>query len=43
LPEREVPSHPPSLSAAAGGKKENWKALGDRYPWLADLTEVRYY
>jgi ABC-type uncharacterized transport system YnjBCD substrate-binding protein len=22
-----VPSHPPSLPAAAGGKKENWKAL----------------
>ena len=27
LPEREVSSHPPLLPAAAGGKKENWKAL----------------
>jgi hypothetical protein len=27
LPEREVSSHPPFLPAAAGGTKQNWKAL----------------
>jgi hypothetical protein len=29
-----VPSHPPSLPAAAGGTKENWKAL----PILISIT-----
>jgi hypothetical protein len=32
LPEREVSSHPPLLPAAAGGKKEHWKAL--TFPYL---------
>ena len=27
VPEREVTSHSPLLPAAAGGKKEHWKAL----------------
>ncbi len=27
VPEREVSSHPPLLPAAAGGKREHWKAL----------------
>ncbi len=27
LPEREVSSQPPLLPAAAGGKREHWKAL----------------